>query len=150
MSSDLKKRLEAAIAEAHQRARAIDPHLDCDLTFHVCADEIVSDFASEVAFGVFGFEDLCRFLELTPDEVTARWGWDEDTVNEILEESLRGLLDGFQSGPVVEEDEGSGTWGYMEVSVNSQTLSSYIETETETNVLTEFLRAIQRSKSSNQ
>jgi len=99
-----------------------------------------------VAFGVFGFEDLCRFLGLTPEEVTAKWGWDEDTVNEILEESLRGLLDGFQSGPVVEEDEGSGTWGYMEVSVNSQTLSSYIEAETELVVLTEFLQAIEKSK----
>lgn len=143
MSVDLKKRLVAAIEAAQQRAGAIDPFADCDLTFEVCTDEIVSDFGREVAFDVFGFEDLCRFLELTPEEVTARWGWNEDAVNEILEESLRGLLDGFQSGPVVEEDEGSGTWGYMEVSVNSQTLSPYIEAETEINVLTEFLPVIQ-------
>ena len=146
MSSDLNKMLREAIAVAERRARAIDPYADCDLTFEVCTDEMVSDFGSEVAFGVFGFEDLCRFLGLAPEEVTAKWGWDEDTVNEILEESLRGLLDGFQSGPVVEEDEGSGTWGYMEVSVNTKTLSSYIEAETELIVLTEFLQAIEKSK----
>jgi len=44
MSSDLKKKLREAIAAAEQRARAIDPYADCDLTFEVCTDEMVSDF----------------------------------------------------------------------------------------------------------